>query len=226
MGLCVVRCDMATEKSALLVKGLSDKHKDFLHRYAQDKLGTTSRTKAIIDLIEQQMMLEEENKSSLSEMQKVAVEEKKKYIEHHQNLIKQRQKDVQKATQEQNYDLLKKLSQSRISVEKKRIQFSLPIYDYQFLERLAIQSQSSIQYYIIAVLRSHLYGEKRLLGNEIEVLKKSNYELFKLGVNVNQIAKANNTGNMVELPIQQLYDFIQNHIKLVENILKDSIGIY
>lgn len=50
--------------------------------------------------------------------------------------------------------------------------------------------------------------------------------MFKLGVNVNQIAKANNTGNIVELPIQQLYGFIQNHIKLVENILKDSIGIY
>lgn len=206
--------------------GLTQRHKDFLQRYAQDKLGTTSRTKAIIELIEQQMMLEEESKSSLNEIQKVAIEEKNKYIEHHQNLIKQRQKDIQKATEEQNYDLIKKLSQSRISVEKKRIQFSLPIYDYQFLERLATQSQSSIQYYIIAVLRSYLYSEKRLLGNEIEVLKKSNYELYKIGVNVNQIAKVNNAGDMVELPINKLYDFIRNHIKLVENILKDNVGVY
>lgn len=206
--------------------GLTQQHKDFLQRYAQDKLGTTSRTKAIIDLIEQQMLLEEENNQSLNEMQKVAIEEKKKYIEHHQNLIKQRQKDIQKATEEQNYDLVKKLSQSRIAVEKKRIQFSLPVYDYNFLEKLAIQSNSSIQYYIIAVLHSHLYAEKRLLGNEIEALKKSNYELFKLGVNVNQIAKANNAGDMIELPINQLYNQIQKHIKVVQDLLKSSTGIY
>lgn len=213
----------------LLIHGLSDKHKDFLLRYAQEKLGSASRTKAIIDLIEKEMSVDEQGMQELSpnnELQKQAIEDRKKYIEYHQKLIKQRQKDIQKATEEQNYDLIKKLSQSRISVEKKRIQFSLPIYDYNFLEQLATQSKSSIQYYIIAVLRSHLYSEKRLLGNEIEVLKKSNYELYKIGVNVNQIAKANNAGDMVELPINKLYDFIKNHIKLVENILKENVGVY
>lgn len=71
-----------------------------------------------------------------------------------------------------------------------------------------------------------MYSQKRLLGSEIEVLKKSNYELYKIGVNINQIAKANNAGDMVELPINQLYNQIQNHIKVVQDLLKYSTDIY
>lgn len=67
----------------------------------------------------------------MNELQKQAIEERKTYIEHHQQLIKQWHKDIQKAIHEQNHEQAKKLSQSRIAVEKKRIQFSLPIYDYQ-----------------------------------------------------------------------------------------------
>lgn len=65
-----------------------------------------------------------------------------------------------------------------------------------------------------------------MLGDEIEVLKKSNYELYKIGVNVNQIAKANNAGDMIELPINQLYNQIQKHIKVVQDLLKSSTSIY
>lgn len=65
-----------------------------------------------------------------------------------------------------------------------------------------------------------------MLGNEIELLKKSNYELYKIGVNINQIAKANNVGNMIELPINILYNKIQNHIKIVKDVLKLSNDIY
>ena len=71
-----------------------------------------------------------------------------------------------------------------------------------------------------------MYSQKRLLGSEIEVLKKSNYELYKIGVNINQIAKANNAGDMVELPINQLYNQIQKHIKVVQDLLKSSTDIY
>ena len=71
-----------------------------------------------------------------------------------------------------------------------------------------------------------MYNQKRLLGNEIEILKKSNYELYKIGVNVNQIAKANNAGDMMELPINQLYKKIQEHISIVQSLLKTSTGIY
>ena len=48
----------------------------------------------------------------------------------------------------------------------------------------------------------------------------------KIGVNVNQIAKANNAGDMMELPINQLYKKIQEHISIVQSLLKTSTGIY
>lgn len=67
---------------------------------------------------------QEKNKkeAKMNELQKQAIEERKTYIEHHQQLIKQRHKDIQKAIHEQNHEQAKKLSQSRIAVEKKRIQ--------------------------------------------------------------------------------------------------------
>lgn len=80
--------------------------------------------------------------------------------------------------------------------------------------------------FFYCLILEHLYNQKRLLGDEIEVLKKSNYELFKIGVNFNQIAKANNAGDKMELPINQLYNKIQNHIKVVQDLLKSSTDIY
>lgn len=218
--------------TGFLLKGLTEQHKQFLSQYAQEKLGSTSRTKAILALIEQQMTIEnskqEKNKkeAKMNELQKQAIEERKTYIEHHQQLIKQRHKDIQKAIHEQNHEQAKKLSQSRIAVEKKRIQFSLPIYDYQYLEKLATIHNSSIQYYITALIYTMIYSERKLLGSEIEALKISNYELYKIGVNINQIAKANNTGQQIELPINQLRHFIQNHVKIVQDILLKNTSIY
>lgn len=209
--------------------GLTPKHKDFLQRYAQKNLGSSSRTKAIITIIEKQMELENEDIdmiSTMDSMRNIALEDKQKYIENYQMLIRQRDDDVKKAKDKKDYALAKKLQQKRLSIEKKRIQFSLPIYDYDFINKLAEESNSSIQYYIMVVLHNHLYKEKRLLGNEIEMLKKSNYELFKIGVNVNQIAKANNMGDMIDLPMNQLYKFIQNHVKIVQNIINSSTNIY
>lgn len=102
----------------------------------------------------------------------------------------------------------------------------MPIYDYEYLEKLAKNSKSSIQYYITVIIIKHLYNEQRLLGDEIEVLKKSNYELYKIGVNINQIAKANNIGNMIDLPINKLYKKIQDHLDIVQKLLNSSTSIY
>lgn len=111
-------------------------------------------------------------------------------------------------------------------MQKKRIQFSMPIYDYDFLKELSEKNECSIQYYIRIILNNHLYNERKLLGNELEVLKKSNYELYRIGVNVNQIAKANNMGDRVDLPINKLYEFIKNHTLIIEEILRNNNGNY
>lgn len=210
--------------------GLTQDHKDFLHRYAQNELGSSSRTKAILALIDKAMRAEtlqnSLNENWQDELKNQAIANKKKYIEQHQEQIQNHNKEIQEAKSKNNHDLAKKLSRKKLGIQKKRLQLSLPIYDYDYLERLAKNSHSSIQYYTTVIILEYLYSQKRLLGNEIEVLKKSNYELYKIGVNVNQIARANNAGDMIELPINQLYNQIQKHIHIVQELLKLSTDIY
>lgn len=211
---------------SFLLNGLTQDHKDFLHRYAQNELGSSSRTKAILALIDKAMRAEQVQNSSDDELRNEAVSNKERYIEHHQEKIKNHNREIQEAKSQNNHDLVRILSRKKLGIKKQRLQLSIPIYDYEYLEKLAKNSHSSIQYYTTVIILEHLYSEKRLLGNEIEVLKKSNYELYKIGVNVNQIAKANNAGDMIELPINQLYNQIQKHIKVVQDLLKLSTDIY
>lgn len=212
--------------------GLTQEHKDFLHRYAQSELGTSSRTKAILALIDTAMQHEHlqnqddlDSQNSKDELRKQAIKNREHQILQHQEKIKNHTKEISQAKL-QNREIANLLSKKKLSIKKKRIQFSMPIYDYEYLEKLAKNSKSSIQYYITVIIIKHLYNEQRLLGDEIEVLKKSNYELYKIGVNINQIAKANNIGNMIDLPINKLYKKIQDHLDIVQKLLNSSTSIY
>ena len=217
---------MTEQTSSFLLKGLTQEHRDFLREYAQKNLGSSSRTKAIIAIINDLMQQENPCCEMNDELKNKAIENKNNYIENHQQMIEKHNHDILKAKAESNYDEIKNLSRKNLRVQKKRVQLSIPIYDFEYLQTLANNSKSSIQYYIIYVLYNHLYNERKLLGNEIEVLKKSNYELYKIGVNVNQIAKANNAGDNMELPINMLSNKIDSHVNLVMDILKSNTNIY
>lgn len=217
---------MTEQTSSFLLKGLTQEHRDFLREYAQKNLGSSSRTKAIIAIINDLMQQENPCCEMNDELKNKAIENKNNYIENHQQMIEKHNHDILKAKEESNYDEIKNLSRKNLRVQKKRVQLSIPIYDFEYLQTLANNSKSSIQYYIIYVLYNHLYNERKLLGNEIEVLKKSNYELYKIGVNVNQIAKANNAGDKMELPINMLSNKIDSHVNLVMGILKSNSSIY
>lgn len=217
---------MTEQTSSFLLKGLTQEHRDFLREYAQKNLGSSSRTKAIIAIINDLMQQENPCCEMNDELKNKAIENKNNYIENHQQMIEKHNHDILKAKAESNYDEIKNLSRKNLRVQKKRVQLSIPIYDFEYLQTLANNSKSSIQYYIIYILYNHLYNERKLLGNEIEVLKKSNYELYKIGVNVNQIAKANNAGDKMELPINMLSNKIDSHVNLVMGILKSNSSIY
>lgn len=72
-----------------------------------------------------------------------------------------------------------------------RVELRLPKSVVKALDELAEERFSTRNYYINALVFSHL-GQPQLHGSEIEVLRRSNYELAKLGSNLNQIAKAFN----------------------------------
>lgn len=221
-----------SQNTAFLLHGLTQEHKDFLYNYAQKNLGSSSRTKAIIAIIDDLMLSErrlDDNQKNRDDITKKAIQRKKDFIKKHQQDIAENNNAIKQAIRSKDSELvgkLKKENQKISRVQKKRIQFSIPIYDYDSLKELSEKNECSIQYYIRIILNNHLYNERKLLGNELEFLKKSNYELYRIGVNVNQIAKSNNMGDRVDLPINKLYEFIKNHIIIIEDILRNNNGNY
>lgn len=120
-----------------------------------------------------------------------------------------------------------KLDKSVQAGEKKRIQLSLNQRDYNNLLELSSCTDSSPQHFIICTLLNGMYNEKiRLLGSEIEQLKKSNYELHKIGVNINQIARALNAEEKATINLNLLHREIDKHVSLVKSILKDNVSRY
>lgn len=120
------------------------------------------------------------------------------------------------------------LSKSFTNNEKKRVQISLLEHDYYNLLKVAEKSDTSIYNYIIRLILKDLYNENRLLGVEIEQLRKSNYELHKIGVNINQIARALNSGdnNGLVIDLMQLNDLLKKHVDYVMNILSENVKRY
>lgn len=73
-----------------------------------------------------------------------------------------------------------------------RVELRLPRVALEKINGMADERFSSRNYYITSVILAHL-GYLQLHGDEIEVLRRSNYELARVGTNLNQVAKAFNT---------------------------------
>ena len=167
---------------------LTDQHKDFLYSYAEKELGSRSRTKAILHLINEKMAAADYNQAS---------------------------------------NKLKKDEFKPLKNGKKRIQISLRENDYIKLVAICNNTDTSPINYIIRIILSNIYSENvKLLGVEIEQLKKSNYELHKIGVNINQIAKAINSGENINFDLSILNDHISSHLEIVQMLLKSSLEKY
>lgn len=176
------------EKAPLKVYDLTDQHKDFLYSYAEKELGSRSRTKAILHLINEKMTGIDHNPLSNN---------------------------------------LKKDDFKPLKNGKKRIQISLRQNDYIQLENFCNNTDTSPNYYIIRLILNSINPDNiKLMGNEIEQLKKSNYELHKIGVNINQIAKAINSGDNLNLNLNLIQSEINQHIEVVKNILNSSLNKY
>lgn len=72
-----------------------------------------------------------------------------------------------------------------------RLEIRLPKSCLDEIDRLSDAKFSTRNYYISSLVYEHL-GVGQLQGDEIEVLRKSNYELSKIGTNLNQLTKAFN----------------------------------
>lgn len=126
-----------------------------------------------------------------------------------------------------NSEEIKYLQRSHRGLEKKRIQLSLLKADYDYLVKLTEQTDTSIQHYIKRLIYKDLYREIKLLGNQLVALRQSNYELYKIGVNINQITKMLHQGDSAIIKsitvnkklLETIYQFIKNHTELVKQVL-------
>lgn len=76
--------------------------------------------------------------------------------------------------------------------DKVKIEIRLPRKVVEKINSLAEERISNRNYYLTSIILAHL-NQPQLQGDEIEVLRRSNYELAKVGTNLNQVAKAFNT---------------------------------
>lgn len=109
-----------------------------------------------------------------------------------------------------------------------RVELRLPSIAVQRLEEIAHQRLSSRNHYINSIILAHL-GAPQLQGDEIEVLRRSNYEISKIGTNLNQIARAFNilvqSQEKIQLPeigkkIASLRKEISTHTHKVLRVLE------
>lgn len=77
------------------------------------------------------------------------------------------------------------------SEPSKRLEIRLPVSVYSEITKRADAKFSDRNYYVKSLIYEHI-GQPQLHGDEIELLRKSNYEIAKIGSNLNQVAKAFN----------------------------------
>ena len=106
-------------------------------------------------------------------------------------------------------------------------QFSLrlPSDDMAYFDVLARQAEMSLNACLCMVLRGFRHHNPKLFNDEIAVLHQSNYQLSKLGVNLNQIAKQLNAMSGTSLAttqIQAVGNVINEHCLKVEKLLREN----
>ena len=124
-------------------------------------------------------------------------------------------------------DLLDKPAETantqHLLASKQRLEVKLASHDYAKLKNLAIQSCMSANSFTVLLIQKFLYQHTPLTNDLIEILRQSNYQLLRIGRNLNQIARQLNIGEEVDLTSQKidaLNDIIDKHTEVVGQVLQ------
>ncbi|WP_066570510.1 plasmid mobilization relaxosome protein MobC [Snodgrassella sp. CFCC 13594] len=105
---------------------------------------------------------------------------------------------------------------------KYRLEVRLLPQDYKYI-RMAAQLQSmSANAFAVSILRHYIDGHPTLSDKEAEALYQSNYQLLRIGRNLNQIARQLNAGESASLTteeMRQLRTIIEKHTDVVGDLL-------
>ena len=118
--------------------------------------------------------------------------------------------------------------------KKERITFSLPQDAARALDEIC-ERRISTRSQFVSYLVYEAIRNPQLLTDEIETLRRSNYQLAKIGSNLNQIARTFNilvldkeSGKLPKIgkDIANLRKVIRQHIRLVLSVLDAEMGMY
>ena len=107
----------------------------------------------------------------------------------------------------------------------KRITLRLPDRDRAYLRAVALQNHSSVNDVARDIIQAHFYKNPFLSNNETQTLYQSNYQLLRIGRNLNQIARQLNIGENVSITTQHIHELkavIDAHTERVHQVLKTN----
>jgi hypothetical protein len=106
---------------------------------------------------------------------------------------------------------------------KERRELRLPRRLDDYLARCAKTGKMSVNRYAISILMGYMEQHPTLTDDEVRALYQSNYQLVKIGNNLNQIARKLNAGETVSLTSQSIADlvaFIDAHTDKVGELIR------
>ena len=104
-----------------------------------------------------------------------------------------------------------------------RLELKLPPHIADYLTRGAKIGKMSANRYALAILAGYIDQHPILTDNEVTALYQSNYQLVKIGKNLNQIARKLNAGETASLTSQNIAElaaFIDQHTDKVGELIR------
>lgn len=106
---------------------------------------------------------------------------------------------------------------------KQRITLRIPSQQFDYLQTMAQQRHSSLNDVIRDVIQEFITGNPVLSNDEVQALYQSNYQLLRLGRNINQIARQLNSimpDSFTTHQLNELSSFLQKHTDQVGQVLR------
>lgn len=111
---------------------------------------------------------------------------------------------------------------------KTRVELQLGADLNQTLKHMANQEGMSLNKFIVLLLHNYAMKEKVISNLQLQTLRNSNFQLFQIGKNINQIAKALNSKQSTYVSTEQLKEiasFIDAHTEKVIDVISQVHSI-
>lgn len=111
------------------------------------------------------------------------------------------------------------------NIENKRFNLRLPPKHHIYIAKKATQQHSSLNDVIRDIIAEHITQNPVLSNDDVQALYQSNYQLLRLGRNINQLARQFNAILPQSITTQQLNeiaDFLAQHTEKVGKVLRQQ----